>query len=92
MRTLTLHPDKPVPNMNNLDWALDGSDEGEIPLTGPGTIIPLAILIDGVGSALVEIEVMFEIPVVEAPMVRPITVTVTAEHAAIEWAVIVMTI
>ena len=91
-RTLTLQPDKPLPYIYNLDCPVDGSDEGEIPLTGPGTIIPLAILKDGVWSALVEINVMFKIPDVAAPMVRPVTVTVTAVLAAIDWAAIVMTI
>ncbi len=91
-RTLTLQPDNPVPYIYNLDCPVDGSDEGEIPLTGPGTIIPLAILKDGVWSALVEINVMFKIPDVAAAMVRPVTVTVTAVLAAIDWAAIVMTI
>ena len=46
---------------------------------------------DGVWSTLVAMVMPVELPAVAAPMVRPVTMTVTAVLAATVWAALVMT-
>ena len=56
--------------------------ENAVLVTWP-PITPDATPADAVGSALVATVMPFELPAVAAPMVRPVTVTVTAVLAAI---------
>ena len=56
--------------------------DNEVLVTCP-PITPDATPADAVGSALVATVMPFELPAVAAPMVRPVTVTVTAVLAAI---------
>ena len=61
-------------------WAVEITNETFV--TCP-PITPDATPADAVGSALVATVIPFELPPVGAPMVRPVTVTVTVVFAAI---------